>query len=103
VNDTIARYQKLLQQHPDNELARFSLGKAHFDLGHFAAAKEQFALALARRPDWMAVQILLGRCELALHNRNAARIALERARQLAIEQDHAGPLAEVEQLLAELA
>jgi len=31
MNDTIARYQKMVEQFPQNELARFSLGKAHFD------------------------------------------------------------------------
>ena len=102
MNDAIARYQKLLEQHPNNELARFSLGKAWFDLGQFAAAKEQFALALARKPDWMVVQILAGKCELALGDRAAARTAFERARQLAIEQDHQGPVEEMNQLLMEM-
>ncbi len=102
MNDTIARYTKLLEQFPDNELARFSLGKAYFDSDQFAPAKENFVLALARKPDWMAVQILIAKCELALGHRESARSALEHARQLAIEQKHDGPLEEVEQLLADL-
>lgn len=97
---TIARYQKLLEQFPGNELARFSLGKAYFDLGKFSEAKEQFQIALAKKPDWMVVQILLGKCELALGNKAVAKAAFERARQLAIEQNHEGPLAEMEELLA---
>lgn len=103
MSEAIARYTKLLEQYPENELARFSLGKAYFDSQQFAPAKEHFALALARKPDWMAVQILIGKCELALQNCAAAKAAFERARQLAIDQQHDGPLAEVEQLLAELA
>ena len=103
MNDTIARHQKMLEQFPNNELARFSLGKAYYDLGQFAPAQEQFQFALARKPDWMVVQILLGKCALSLGNRDAAKAAFERARQLAIEQHHEGPLAEMEQLLAELA
>src|SRR5437016_3443026 len=102
MNEAIARHQKLLEQYPDNELARFSLGKAWFDLGQFPAAKEQFTLGLARKPDWMVVQILLGKCELALGDRSAAKKAFERARQLAIEQDHQGPLEEMNQLLGEM-
>ncbi|MBI2947692.1 MAG: tetratricopeptide repeat protein [Verrucomicrobia bacterium] len=102
MTNSIARHTKLLEQYPDNELARFSLGKAYFDTQQYAAAREHFALALARKPDWMVVQILIGKCELALGNREVARAALERARQLAIEQQHDGPLAEVEQLLGEL-
>ena len=102
MNETIARHQKMLEQYPDNELARFSLGKAYYDLGQFALAKEQFQLALTRKPDWMVVQILLGKCDLSLGDRDAAKAAFERARQLAVEQHHEGPLAEMEQLLEEL-
>jgi hypothetical protein len=50
----------------------------------------------------MAVQILVGKCDLSLGNRNAARTAFERARDLAVAQHHEGPLAEMEQLLADL-
>ena len=102
MNQTVARCQAKLEKYPNNELARFSLGKACFDLGHFLPAKEQFALALARKPDWMVAQILLGKCELALGNRPAAKAAFERARQLAIEQHHEGPRTEMEQALAEM-
>jgi tetratricopeptide (TPR) repeat protein len=102
MNDAVVRYQKLLEQYPDNELARFSLGKAYFDSCQFADAKEQFELALRRKPDWMVVQILAGKCQLELGNRSAAKIAFERARQLAIQQDHEGPLEEINHLLNEM-
>lgn len=102
MNETIARYQKLLEQYPNNELARFSLGKAYFDLEEFAEAKEQFEIALSRKPDWMVVQILIGKCDLATGNKAAAKTAFERARQLAVEQNHEGPLAEMDEMLAQL-
>lgn len=102
MNETILRYQKLLEQFPNNELARFSLGKAFYDGGDFAAAQAEFELALQRKPDWMVVQILIGKCELAKGQKEAARTAFERARQLAIAQNHEGPLAEMDELLATL-
>jgi tetratricopeptide (TPR) repeat protein len=102
MNEAVARYQSLIEQFPNNELARFSLGKAYYDLGQFADAKEQFELALSRKPDWMAGHILLGKCAVALGQTASAKSAFERARQLAIEQNHEGPLAEVEQLLGEI-
>jgi tetratricopeptide (TPR) repeat protein len=102
MNETIARFQKLLEQYPNNELARFSLGKAYFDAGEYLTAKEQFELALTRKPDWMVVQILIGKCHLALGDPQSAKTAFERAKQLAIEQNHEGPVMEMEQLLAEL-
>jgi Flp pilus assembly protein TadD len=102
MNDAIARHRKTLEANPDNELTRFSLGKALFDEGDFAGAREQLSLALASRPDWMVVQILLARCELNLGNKEAARPALERALDLARKQGHVGPLAQVEELLRQL-
>ena len=102
MNESIARHKKLLEQYHDNELARFSLGKAYFDDGQIQEAKTQFDLAIAKKPDWMVVQILIGKCELAIGRTTEAKAAFERAKQLAIEQNHEGPLAEMEQILAEL-
>ena len=102
MSDAIAKHQKLLEQFPNNELARFSLGNAYFQTDSFELAREQFELALARKPDWMAVQILIGKCHLALGRRGDAQKAFERARQLAVDQRHEGPLEEMNQILAEL-
>ncbi len=102
MNDPLARQRLMVAQHPQNELARFSLGKALFDRAEFTEAREQLSLALTRKPDWMVVQILMGKCDLSLGNRPAARAAFERARDLALAQHHEGPLAEMEQLLAEM-
>ena len=102
MNDSIARYEKMVEQFPENELARFSLGKALFDANEFARAKEHFHVALARKPDWMVVQILIGKCELALGNQAPAKAAFENALKLAIDQHHEGPQMEMEQALAEL-
>ena len=102
MNETISRYEKMVEQFPQNELARFSLGKALFDAGDFVRAKEHLAAALAKKPDWMVVQILIGKCELSQGNAVSARVAFERALHLAIEQHHEGPQAEMEKALAEL-
>jgi predicted Zn-dependent protease len=102
MNELIQRHRKMVEQFPGNELARFSLGKALYDSGEMAEAREQFQVAIARKPDWMAVQILIGKCELALGNRDAAREAFKRGRQLAVDQHHEGPLAETEELLRDL-
>ncbi len=103
MNDAIARHEKMVAQFPQNELARFSLGKALFDAQAFAPAKEHLSVALAKKPDWMVVQILLGKCELSLGDQAAAKTAFQRALQLALDQHHEGPQAEMEQALAELA
>lgn len=102
MNDAIERHKKLLEQYPENELARFSLGKAYFDMGELQQAKDQFEIALAKKPEWMVVQILIGKCDLGLGDKAKAKAAFERAKQLAIEQNHEGPLAEMEGMLADL-
>jgi uncharacterized protein HemY len=102
MNETIARYEKMVAQFPENELARFSLGKALFDAKEFQRAREHFQVALERKPDWMMVQILIGKCDLALGDKPAARAAFQNALQLAIEQHHEGPQMEMEQALADL-
>ncbi len=102
MGDAMDRKRELVRQHPANELARFSLGKALFDEGAFAGAREHLGVALERKPDWMVVQILLGKCALAMGDRDGARAAFERARRLAVAQHHEGPLAEMEQALVDL-
>jgi Flp pilus assembly protein TadD len=100
--DAIQRWEKVVAVQPANDLARFSLAKALYDAERHAEAKEHLAAALAKKPDWMVVQILLGKCHLRLGDRAAAREAFEKALQLAIAQNHEGPQAEMEQTLAEL-
>jgi len=100
MNDPLARQRAMVAQHPENELARFSLGKALYDRGDWAGAREHLQVALSKRVDWMVVQILLGKIELQTGNREGARTAFLAARQLAIEQHHEGPLAELDELLS---
>ena len=102
MNETIARHEKLVAEFPQNELARFSLGKVLFDAKNYQSAREHLQVALERKPDWMMVQILVGKCDLALGNKAAAKAAFENALRLAIDQHHEGPQMEMEQALAEL-
>ncbi|HAM70147.1 MAG TPA: molecular chaperone DnaJ [Verrucomicrobiales bacterium] len=102
MSESVERFQKMLEQNPGNNLARFSLGKALFDAGRFAEAKGHLVEALARKPDWMLVQILIGKCELALGDRAAARASFRRGLELAVAQHHEGPQAEMESALADL-
>jgi len=102
MNEAITRFTRMVEQNPENELARFSLGKALFEAQQYAAARDHFRAALAQKPDWMAAQILLARCELELGDYSSARPALERAMQLARLQGHVGPLAQVEELMRRL-
>ncbi len=100
--DPLARQRQLVTQYPQNELARFSLGKALFDRGDYAEAQVHLGEAMQRKPDWMVVEILWGKCALNLGYREAARAAFVRALDLAIAQHHEGPQLEMQELLSEL-
>lgn len=102
MEDPFARQRDLVRQHPENELARYSLGRALFDSGRLMEAREHLEAALRRKPDWMVVQILLGKCDLAEGFLDSARSSFERALQLAREQHHEGPEAELLELLSGL-
>ena len=100
--DSIAKYTAVLAGNPNNELARFSLGHALFDAGRYAEAADSFRICVEKKPDWMVATILLGRCQLQLGDKSAARESLDKGRQLAIAQHHDGPLDEINALLASL-
>lgn len=102
MQDGLERQRALVAQHPDQELARFSLGKALFDRQAYLEAEEHLQVALEKRPDWMVVQILIGRCALARGEQARARQAFEQALDLARKQGHEGPEAEMIQALSEL-
>jgi tetratricopeptide (TPR) repeat protein len=94
--------RKRVEQFPENELFRFSLGKALFDAADYNGAIEQFEVALTKKTDWMIVAILLGRSWQARGDLQKAREYLQIGQKLAREQNHEGPLEETTQLLKEL-
>jgi Flp pilus assembly protein TadD len=99
----IQRYETLLQQRPGDELALFSLGKALFDAGRFSEAEYHLRQALAAKPDWMVVAMLLARCALHRDDKPAARKLYEDALGFAIAQHHEGPEEEIRTALKHLA
>lgn len=98
----IARFSALVEQAPTDELARFTLSRALFEAGRLGEARQHFEATLALKPDWMMAHILLGRCLVELDDLDAARNALRRARDLAVQQGHGDPLAEIDELLEEI-
>jgi predicted Zn-dependent protease len=98
----IAQARERLAQFPHNDLARFSLAQALHDAGEYREAADHLRELAARKPDWMVVHILLGKCQRALHDSVAARHTLTHALALAVAQHHDGPRAELTELLQTL-
>ena len=101
-NDRIAKAVELYQKFPDNDLSRYNLAQAYFDAGDFTHAAEHLRPLCAKKPDWMVVHILLGKCLLNASQHDEARTILKHALQLAVEQHHDGPREELTELLETL-
>jgi predicted Zn-dependent protease len=99
---SVARFTELVTRQPDNELFRFSLAQALLQEGRDADAVPHLEFCLARKADWMMARILLGKTLLRLRRKAEARVCLETALQLAIDQQHEDPERELRALLAEL-
>jgi predicted Zn-dependent protease len=100
--DRIARFSALVAQQPDNALFRFSLAQALDAADRPGEAVEHYRLCGASRADWMMPRILLGKALLRVGDPGAAKPVLEEALQLAIDQHHEEPEAELRALLAGL-
>ncbi len=101
-HDRIAKALELLKRFPDNELPRFNLAQAYFDAHDYQNAAEHLRALCAKKPDWMVVHILLGKCLVAEGESAEGKRILEHARQLAIAQHHDGPCEELTELLKSL-
>ena len=101
-NDRIARALELWQRFPDNDLSRFNLAQAYFDVADYAHAVDHLRALCQKKPDWMVVHILLGKCLIALGRSAEAKPILDHALQLATAQHHDGPREELEELLKTL-
>ena len=98
----IAKYESLLKTRPNDELLMFSLGKALYDAGRMDEAETQLRAALAVKPDWMIVTMLLAKIALHKNDKAGARALYEKGLELAIAQDHEGPEEECRAELAKL-
>jgi Flp pilus assembly protein TadD len=98
----ITKYEALLKSRPDDELLRFSLGKALLDAGRVDEAEKELRTALAAKDDWMIVTMLLAKIAGQKGDKAAAKSLWERGLQLAIDQQHEGPEEECRAELAKL-
>lgn len=87
---------------PDNMLFRFSLGQALYDEGDTASAIPHLQKCADSRSDWMLPRILLGKAMLQNGQDTTAKSILETSLQLAVEQHHDEPAAELRSILSDL-
>ncbi|WP_339405630.1 hypothetical protein [Pseudomonas helleri] len=86
--------EKMLAKGVDNALLRFGLGKGYLDLGDNFKAVEHLQACVAFDPEYSAAWKLLGKAQLAVGDRGAARTAWEQG--IAAAQAHGDKQAEKE-------
>lgn len=95
----VKQFQSLVSANPDNELFQFSLAQALVDADRETEAIPYLEFCVAKKADWMMPCIMLGKILLASGETARARPLLETALQLAIDQDHEDPAAELGEIL----
>jgi predicted Zn-dependent protease len=95
-------FRNLVSSQPTNELFHFSLAQALVAENQAAEAESHYLFCTEKKADWMMPRILLGKLLLTLGRVPEAKQHLEAALQLAVDQHHETPEAELRALLASL-
>ena len=95
-------FAALVERQPDNELFRFSLAQALLAEHRYLDAVEHYKFCVLKKSDWMMPRILLGKLYLELGRGPEARLQLQEALRLAVDQQHEEPERELRALLNEL-
>lgn len=98
----VDQFSALVEKHPANELFRFSLAQALAAEARHEEAVPHFEFCASSKPDWMMPRILLGKCLMAMGRSAQARPWLEHALDLAVQQHHETPEAELKGLLRDI-
>jgi tetratricopeptide (TPR) repeat protein len=57
VNEAMSELQSVVTARPNNWVARFNLGRAHFARGEYEQARQEFDAAVEKRPDYMPARL----------------------------------------------
>jgi tetratricopeptide (TPR) repeat protein len=72
INQAINELQAVVTARPDNFVARFHLGRAHFAKGEYEQARQQFEKAIDLKPDYLPPRLALSQVALARGDNTAA-------------------------------
>jgi tetratricopeptide (TPR) repeat protein len=98
----IEKFLGMVEQFPDSELPRFSLGQAYVEAGRYEDAERTFAEVARINPTYMMAWVHRAQALCELERWADAKQACEEAIRLAVAQGHSGPKMECEQLLEEI-
>ena len=83
VNDAMSELQSVVTARPNNWVARFNLGRAHFARGEYEQARQEFDAAIEKRPDYMPARLAQTQVALITGNNEAALHAADETMRIA--------------------
>jgi tetratricopeptide (TPR) repeat protein len=83
VNEAMAELQSVVTARPNNFVARFNLGRAHFARQEFEQARQEFDTAIQLRPDYMPARLAQTQVALVTGNNDAALHAADETLRIA--------------------
>ncbi len=95
-------WKSILADEPDNELVRFTYGKALLDEQKFKEAAFEFEILIKQKEDYALAWAYLARARLMSGDREGARAACEAGLPVAQKQCHEIPLEEIQAVLDDL-
>ena len=101
MTDKISALQQKIEKNPSQVFHRYSLAMAYLDCEDFKSACRELEICLEHNPNWMMAALFLGKTYMELAETEKAKENLEKAIQLAKEQNHDDPAEEATQLLKE--
>ncbi len=83
VNEAMSELQSVVTARPNNFVARFNLGRAHFARGEYEQARQEFDAAVEKRPDYMPARLAQTQVALVTGNNDAALHAADETLRIA--------------------
>jgi tetratricopeptide (TPR) repeat protein len=83
VNEAMSELQSVVTARPNNFVARFNLGRAHFARGEYEQARQEFDAAIEKRPDYMPARLAQTQVALIRGDNDAALHAADETLRIA--------------------
>jgi tetratricopeptide (TPR) repeat protein len=83
INEAMAELQSVVTARPNNFVARFNLGRAHFARQEYEQARQEFDTAARLRPDYMPARLAQTQVALVQGNNDAALHAADETLRIA--------------------
>ena len=83
INEAMSELQSVVTARPNNFVARFNLGRAHFARGEYEQARQEFDTAVQLRPDYMPARLAQTQVALIRGDNDAALHAADETLRVA--------------------